>query len=80
MIWTNGSGELCEKVARLLCSPRGCEMTEGPVECREEARSQVVERPVEDCQMSPIRVCRPVTKMVPKLEPTQAGVPLSPPH
>ena len=63
----------CDKVARLLCSPRDCEMTEGPVQCREEPRSMVVDRPVEDCEMSPIRVCRPVTRMVPKLEPTEAG-------
>ena len=52
----------CEKVGRLLCAPRGCEMVSGPVECREETRSQLVDRPVEECQMSPITVCRPVTK------------------
>ena len=50
-------------------------MTEGPVQCRAEPRSVVVERPVEECQMSPVRVCRPVTRMVPRLEPTQAGFP-----
>ena len=65
----------CDKVARLLCSNPGCRRTEGPVQCREEPRTAVVERPVEDCRVSPVRVCRPVTRMVPRLEPTQAGLP-----
>ena len=41
------------------------------MECREERRSMVVERPEEECHMEPINVCRPVTRMVPQLKPTE---------
>ena len=54
-----------------MCAPRDCEMTEGEVECRQELRSLLVDRPGEECHMEPIEVCRPVTRMVPKLEPSE---------
>ena len=34
-------------------------MTEGEVECRQEVRSLLVDRPGEECHMEPIEVCRP---------------------
>lgn len=60
----------CDKVPKRMCMAKRCHLAEGGVECGMEQRSMVVDSPEEECEMSPVRVCRPVTKMVPQLVPT----------
>lgn len=57
----------CDKIPKLMCTPVGCGVREGPVECREVPKTIVVDNPVEDCEMDPVRTCKFVTKLVPKL-------------
>ena len=45
--------------------------TQGPVECQEKVKTVVVDNPIEECDMEPLRTCKHITKLVPKLEPTQ---------
>ena len=45
--------------------------SKGPVECREIPKTAVVDNPVEECEMTPIRTCKFVTKLVPKLAPKE---------
>ena len=42
-------------------------ITQGPVECREVPKTMVIDNPVEECEMNPIRTCKFVTRLVPKL-------------
>ena len=73
----------CDKIPKLMCAPIGCGMreerhrirvdfranavTQGPVECREVPKTMVIDSPVEECEMNPIRSCKFVTRLVPKL-------------
>merc|ERR1712106_1131933 len=61
----------CKKVPKEACSPRGCGVKEGPVNCQDKVKTIISENPVEDCDMEPLRTCKHVTKLVPKLDTVQ---------
>jgi len=61
----------CTKEPRQLCAPAGCGLRKGAVECHQEVKTVVQERPSEECQLQPRRTCRAVTKLVPSLEPQE---------
>ena len=44
---------------------------QGPLECHEEPREVLVDRPVEECGMEAFNTCRPVTRLTPSLVPKQ---------
>jgi len=64
----------CEKVPQEACSPPGCGIKEGPVNCQDKVKTVISENPVELCDMEPLRTCKHVTKLVPKLETVQECV------
>jgi len=64
----------CEKVPREVCAPAGCGYKDGPVECHEELKTVVVEKPEEECSIEPVRTCKHITKLVPNLRPVQECV------
>jgi len=64
----------CEKVPKEMCRPRGCGIKEGPVQCRDKVKTVIVDNPVEECDMEPIRTCKHVTKLVPRLVASQECV------
>ena len=41
------------------------------IECHEKVKTIVVENPVETCEVEPVRTCKHVTKLVPKLVPLE---------
>jgi len=57
----------CGKVSKQVCGPPGCALVEGPVECRDKMQTVIVDNPVEECDMEPIKTCKHVTKLVPRL-------------
>merc|ERR1740137_339588 len=61
----------CYKEPRELCAPRGCGFINGSIECHNKVKTIVVENPVETCDMEPVRTCKHVTKLVPKLVPVE---------
>lgn len=61
----------CKKVPQEACAPAGCGVKEGPVNCQDKVKTIISENPVEDCDMEPLRTCKHVTKLVPKLETVQ---------
>merc|ERR1712013_726994 len=61
----------CTKVPQEACMPQGCGLKEGPVECHDKVQTVVSENPVENCDMEPLRTCKHVTKLVPKLDTVQ---------
>jgi hypothetical protein len=63
----------CEKVGKEMCT-HGCAITEGAVECQDKVKTVIVDNPVEECDMEPLRTCKHVTKLVPQLEPRQECV------
>jgi len=64
----------CRKVPKEACSPPGCGVKEGPVTCQEKVKTVISDNPVEDCDMEPLRTCKHITKLVPKLESVQECV------
>jgi len=64
----------CTKEPRELCAPAGCGFREGPQVCHSEEKTIIAEKPVEECTLEPQRSCSSVTKLVPKLSPTQECV------
>jgi len=64
----------CHKEPRELCAPRGCGYRDGSVECHEKIKTIVVDNPQETCEIEPQRVCKHVTKLVPKLTAVQECV------
>jgi len=64
----------CSKVSQKACMPRGCGLKEGPVKCHDKVQTVVSENPVENCDMEPLRTCKHVTKLVPKLDTVQECV------
>merc|ERR1740137_395314 len=64
----------CQKVPKKMCSPNGCGIKEGPVERQDKVKTVVFDNPIEECDMEPLRTCKHVTKLVPKLEATQECV------
>jgi len=61
----------CYKEPREHCAPRGCGFRNGSIECHNKVKTIVVENPVETCEMEPVRSCKHVTKLVPKLVPVE---------
>ena len=57
------SRRYCVDYSRICFNPS----YQGPVTCREEPKSILVDSPVEECEMAPIRSCKFVTKLLPKL-------------
>merc|ERR1711884_887138 len=64
----------CTKEPRELCAPAGCGFKEGSEECFEKVQTVVQDAPKEQCTLEPQRTCKHVTKLVPKLEPTEECV------
>jgi len=62
---------VCEKVPQKMCAPKGCGISEGPVVCVDKVKTILVDNPVEDCNLEPIRTCKHVTKLVPSLVASQ---------
>ena len=44
------------------------------MECQDKVKTVIVDNPVEECDMEPLRTCKHVTKLVPQLEPRQECV------
>merc|ERR1712107_786308 len=64
----------CTKEPRELCAPAGCGFKQGPEECYDKTQTVVQDAPKEQCALEPQRTCKHVTKLVPKLEPTEECV------
>jgi hypothetical protein len=61
----------CTKEPRELCAPAGCGFKQGDEVCHEKIQTVVQDAPKEQCTLEPQRTCRHVTKLVPKLVPTE---------
>jgi len=64
----------CTKEPRELCAPAGCGFTESPEICHDKVKTIVQEKPTEECDIEPHRMCKHVTKLVPHLEPREECV------
>jgi len=64
----------CTKEPREICAPSGCGFKEGEEECYDKTQTIVQDSPKEQCTLEPQRTCKHVTKLVPKLEPTEECV------
>jgi len=64
----------CTKEPREICAPAGCGFKEGEEECYDKTQTVVQDAPKEQCSLEPQRTCKHVTKLVPKLEPTEECV------
>merc|ERR1712107_857514 len=64
----------CTKEPRELCAPAGCGFKEGAEERFDKVQTVVQDAPKEQCSLEPQRTCKHVTKLVPKLEPTEECV------
>jgi len=64
----------CTKEPREVCAPAGCGFKEGAEVCYDKTSTIVQDAPKEECNLEPQRTCAHVTKLVPKLEPTEECV------
>ena len=64
----------CTKEPRELCAPAGCGFKQGAEECYDKQQTIVQDAPKEQCSLEPQRTCKHVTKLVPKLTPTEECV------
>jgi len=64
----------CTKEPREICAPAGCGFKEGAEECYDKTQTVVQDAPKEQCSLEPQRTCKHVTKLVPKLEPSEECV------
>merc|ERR1712121_353903 len=64
----------CTKEPIELCAPAGCGFKQGAEECYEKVQTVVQDAPKENCNLEPQRTCKHVTKLVPKLSPTEECV------
>jgi len=64
----------CTKEPREICAPAGCGLKEGEEECYDKTQTIVQDVPKEQCSLEPQISCKHVTKLVPKLEPTEECV------
>merc|ERR1711946_12995 len=64
----------CTKEPRELCAPAGCGFKEGAEVCQDKTKTIVQDAPKEECSLEPQRTCAHVTKLVPKLSPTEECV------
>jgi len=51
-----------------LCGPPGCGVREGKEICHDRRTLVVYDKPEETCDLEPVRNCRPITKLVPRLK------------
>jgi len=58
----------CEKLPVEICGA-GCVFTEGEEECHEKVITSLVDVPEEVCDLNPQKVCKYITKLVPRLSP-----------
>ncbi|XP_059088680.1 uncharacterized protein LOC131884812 isoform X2 [Tigriopus californicus] len=58
----------CRQEVREVCGPELCPISKGPKVCANELKTFVQEVPEERCNLTPIKVCNPVSKIVPRLE------------
>ena len=58
----------CEKLPVEICGA-GCVFAEGEEECHEKVITSLVEVPEEHCDLNPQKICKFVTKLVPRLAP-----------
>jgi len=58
----------CEKLPVEICGA-GCTFEEGPEECHDKVIASLVDVPEEVCDLNPQKVCKFITKLVPKLKP-----------
>jgi hypothetical protein len=58
----------CEKLPVEICGA-GCVFEEGPEECHDKTLVSVVDVPEEHCDLNPQKICKFITKLVPKLSP-----------
>ena len=58
----------CEKLPVEICGA-GCVFEEGDEECHEKVITSIVDLPEEVCDLNPQKICKYVTKLVPKLSP-----------
>merc|ERR1712072_1252721 len=58
----------CEKLPVEICGA-GCTFEEGPEECHDKVLTSLVDVPEEVCDLNPQKVCKFVTKLVPRLSP-----------
>ena len=49
-------------------------MLQGPPQCDTKVQAVIADSPVEECDLEPVKTCRHVTKLVPKLTPVQRCV------
>merc|ERR1712025_9948 len=64
----------CTKEPREICAPAGCGFKEGAEECYDKKQTVVQDAPKEQCSLEPQRTRKHVTKLVPKLTPTEECV------
>jgi len=64
----------CTKEPREICAPAGCGLVPGGEECYTTTKTIVSDAPQETCSLEPQRTCKHVSKLVPKLEPTEECV------
>jgi len=64
----------CTKEPRELCAPAGCGFVPGKETCYDKVQTIVQDAPKEQCSLEPQRTCKHVTKLVPKLTPTEECV------
>jgi len=57
----------CHKEPTELCAPAGCGFVEGPEECHDVVKTHIQEKPEEECSLEPVRTCKHITRLVPKL-------------
>merc|ERR1712180_210563 len=58
----------CEKLPIEICGA-GCTFEEGAEECHDKVLTSLVDVPEEVCDLNPQKICKFVTKLVPKLKP-----------
>jgi hypothetical protein len=57
----------CNKEPTQLCAPAGCGFTEGPEECHDVVKTHIQEKPEEECTLEPVKTCKHITRLVPRL-------------
>lgn len=58
----------CEKLPLNICGS-GCVVEEGPEECYDQIVQSILDVPLETCDLNPQKICRFVTKLLPRLQP-----------
>jgi len=64
----------CRKEPVELCAPAGCGHEKGPEQCHDKTITTIQDIPKESCTLDPHRSCKAVTKLVPRLEPSEECV------